>query len=394
MNQRAFFRTGLSLVVVLMSLIAVQAEVGVTDMEIVIGTSLALDGHASYLGTQTLHGAMTYINHINDAGGVNGRKIRVISYDDAYEPAKCTENTNKLIDNDNVFALFCYVGTPTSVEILPIIKAKKVPLVGLFTGAEVLREPVIREVFNIRTSYYEETGGIVKHFWEDMGVRKIAVLYQNDAYGEAGLKGVELALSKFNSKPVAIATYERGSNAISEAMTTLRASDPEAVIIIGVYGPTSTFIRSAKWSGFNPYFHTVSFVGADQLAELLGVGRDSNGTIVTQCVPPPTSDVPGAVEYRNLLKKYYPDDTPNFVSFEGFINAKVLVSMLEKTGPALTRDAFIAAGESINVLDVGLGSAKITYGPDDHRGLDQVYYTVIIDGKYEIISDFKTIKKY
>lgn len=369
-------------------------ETGVTDTEIVIGTSLALEGHASFLGTQTFHGAMSYIQHINESGGVNGRTIRVVSYDDSYDPPKCVANTTKLITEDKVFALFCYVGTPTSVQAMPIVTENKVPLVGLFTGADALRNPVKREIFNIRSSYFDETGGIVKHFWEDMGLRKFAVFYQNDAFGQAGLKGVELALDKVNSKPVVTATYERGSDQVADALATIRGAEPEAVIIIGVYGPTATFIRSAKWSGFNPYFHTVSFVGAEQLAELLGVGRDSNGTIVTNCVPPPGSDLPTVMEYRELLQKYYPGDKPNFVSLEGFVNAKVLVSMLQNAGRDVTRDALIAAGEAMKDLDIGLGDAKLTFGPDDHQGLDAVYYTVIKDGKYETISDFTTLKKY
>ncbi len=367
-------------------------ETGVTDSEILIGSSLALEGHASYLGIQTLHGAMAYIKYVNENGGVNGRKISIISYNDGYDPPICVKNTRKLIEKDKVFALFCYVGTPTSVKIIPMVEKAKIPLVGLFTGAEALRTPVKHYIFNIRASYYDETGGIIQKFWEELGLRKIAVFYQDDAFGQAGLSGVKIALKKYGSKPVALGTYKRGTNDIAKALEAIRKAGPDGVVMIGVYGPCSNFIRSAKWSGFSPYFHNVSFVGAKELAHLLGVGRDSEGVIVTQVVPPPDSDFPVTNEYRGLLKKYFSGDDPNFVSLEGFINAKVLVKILEKTGKDLTRDKFIAAAETLS-YDPGIGS-EIKFSHDSHKGLNNIYFTMIKKGKYHIIKDWKSIKRY
>ncbi|MCP3930143.1 MAG: ABC transporter substrate-binding protein, partial [Bacteroidetes bacterium] len=167
----------------------VHAEVGITDTEIHIGSSLPLEGNLSYLGTQTMHGAMAYIKHINESGGIHNRTIKVTTYNDSYDPATCEKNTKTLINQDKVFALSSYVGTATSAKIVPVIEEAKVPLIGIFTGAEFLREPVKKYVFNIRSSYYEETAGIIDNFWNELGLRKIAVLYQNDAFGEAGLKG-------------------------------------------------------------------------------------------------------------------------------------------------------------------------------------------------------------
>lgn len=370
------------------------AEDGVKDNEIILGSSLALEGHSSFLGTQTLHGAMAYLNSINEKGGVNNRTIKIISYNDNYDPATCEENTRKLIEQDKVFALCNYVGTPTTLQALPLIKKAHIPLFGLFTGSEALRRPVIKEVFNVRSSYYQETQGIVTKLWDIFGVRKFAVFYQNDSYGQAGLKGVEIALQKLGSEPVVAASYERGTILITEALNTIRAALPEAIIMVGTYTPTANFVQSAKWSNFDPYFHSVSFVGAEQLALLIGAGRDSDGVIVTQVVPPPGSKIPALQEYRDLLQKYYPADKPNFVSLEGFINAKVLVAVLNKMGKSPSREGFIQAAESIKNLDVGLDHT-INFDPNNHQGSDAVYLTVIKNGEYQTISDddWKSMKK-
>ncbi len=248
-------------------------------------------------------------------------------------------------------------------------------------------------VFNIRSSYYKEAEGIIDHFWNDLGLREIEVFYQNDAFGKAGLKGVEMALEKYQSKPVALGSYERGSTVIAEALATIRSSSPEAVVMIGTYAPSSTFIMSAKWSGFNPYFHNLSVVGANKLIKNLGVGRDSQGVIVTQVVPPPESDIPGIKEYREYLKKYYPEDTPNFVSLEGFVNAKVLVEILRQAGPEITREGFIQAAESLKDFDTQCDS-KISYSPTDHRGIEKIYFTIFDKKKYSLIENWSEVKRY
>ena len=258
---------------------------GITDKEIIIGSSLALEGHAGYLGTQTLHGAMAYIHTINAAGGIYGRKIRVISYDDGYDPPRCVVNTQKLIVRDRVFALFCYVGTPTTVKIIPLVEEARIPLVGMFTGANALREPLSRYLINVRASYYQETGAAVRYLVETLNLRKIAVFYQYDAYGFDGLRGTELALKHHGLVPVATGSYVRGTLQVQEGLDKIEAADAQAVVMIGTYDPCALFIRLAKARGFNPVFYNVSFVGADELTRRLG--KDAEGVIVTQVVPPP-----------------------------------------------------------------------------------------------------------
>jgi ABC-type branched-subunit amino acid transport system substrate-binding protein len=352
---------------------------------------LALEGHASYLGRQTLHGAMSYLNHVNEQGGIHGRMIKVIAYDDGYDPPRCLENTQKLIVSDNVFALFCYVGTPTAVKIIPLIQDASIPLVGMFTGANALREPLNRYLINVRASYYQETGAAVNYLVKGRGIQKVAVFYQYDAYGFDGLKGTELALKQYGLVPVSKGTYIRGTLDIEEGLNKIIDSGAQAVVMIGTYDPCAEFIKRAKSKGFEPVFYNVSFVGADELARRLGEAGE--GVIVSQVVPPPelpeTKDqLWGAREYAALLKHYYPEDEPNFVGLEGYINARVLVEGLHRAGRDLNREQFINAIESIQNYDLGIANT-LSFSPSDHQGLEQVYFTQILNGKFVLISEQK-----
>ena len=360
---------------------------GVTSSQILFGSSLALGGHASYLGTQTLHGALSYINHVNEQGGIHGRKIKVIAHDDGYDPPRCVANTLRLIEEDKVFGLFCYVGTPTSVEIISVVEKAKIPLLGLFTGARVLREPLKRYILNVRASYYEETAAAVRQFVEVLDLRKVAVFYQNDAYGLDGLTGARLALKKYGLTPVATGSYVRGTLKVEDGLNEIMASGAEAVVMIGTYDPCAKFIRLAREKGFNPIFHNVSFVGGDELARKLG--KHGDGVLITQVVPPPEERilVPAAKDYARLLKRYFPADVPNFVGFEGFINARILVEGLRRAGRDVTREEFIDAIESLERYFVGIG-AEVNFGPEDHQGLDQVYFTRIKNGKLILLTDW------
>jgi len=219
----------------------------------------------------------------------------------------------------------------------------------------------------------------------------MAVFYQDDAYGLDGLKGAELALKKYALKPVATGSYNRGTLNVGDGLDKIMASGAEAVVMIGTYDPCAKFIRLAMEKGFDPILHNVSFVGADELARKLG--RYGEGVLITQVVPPPEERilVPAAKDYASLLAKYYPDDVPNFVGFEGFINAKILVEGLRRSGRYITRERFIDAIESLKNYFVGIG-ASVNFGPQDHQGLDQVYFTKIKRGKLVLITDYKEMK--
>lgn len=371
------------------SQLSADLQTGITDDEIVIGSSLALGGHAGYLGTQTLHGAMAYLQHVNASGGVNGRRIRLVAYDDGYDPPHCLVNTQRLLIQDRVFSLFCYVGTPTTVRVLPLIEEARIPLVGMFTGANALREPLNRYLINVRASYYQETAAAVGYLVERLGIRDIAVFYQYDAYGFDGLRGAELALKKFGLVPVSTGSYVRGTLDVEEGLDRIRTTDARSVVMIGTYEPCAKFIRMAKSSGYHPVFYNVSFVGADALARLLG--PQGEGVIVSQVVPPPEylgaeKRLWGVKEYVDLLAAYFPDDRPNFVGLEGYINARVLVEGLDRAGRNLNRESFITAIESIRDYDLGIANS-LFFSPTDHQGLERVYFTRIKEGRFVLIED-------
>lgn len=356
---------------------------GVSASEIVIGSSLALGGHAGYLGTQTIQGALAYILHINETGGIHGRKIRLINYDDGYDPPKCLFNTQKLIVEDRAFALFCYVGTPTAVRIIPLVTDAGIPLVGMFTGASRLRSPVNRYLFNIRASYYQEIEAAVDLMVNTRHISRIAVFYQYDEFGFDGLRGTELALKKYNLKPIAKGSYIRGTLDLDDGLNAIADSGAEAVVMIGTYNACAGFIAKTRKSNFSPLLYTVSFVGSEELARLLG--DSGEGVIITQVVPPPGTDMPanslpGVARYSQMLKTYFPESTPNVVGLEGFFNAVVLVEGLKRAGKELTREKFISALETITDFDIGIANA-LSFSPIDHQGLDKVYFTTIRNGE-------------
>jgi ABC-type branched-subunit amino acid transport system substrate-binding protein len=333
---------------------------------------------------------MCYINDANARGGVHGRKIRVVAYDDGYDPPMCLVNTQRLIIEDQVFALFCYVGTPTTVKIIPMVEEAQIPLVGMFTGANALRDPFNRYIINVRASYYQETEAAVRHLVRDLGIERIAVFYQYDAYGFDGLTGTELALKKYDLAPVARGTYVRGTLDIEEGLRKIADSGAEAVVMIGTYDPCARFIQKAVARGYDPIFYTVSFVGADELARHFSKQGDEI-ILMSQVVPPPEGPqtrrlLGSAAEYVQLMARDYPEDRPNFVGLEGYINARVLVEGLRRAGPQLTRTGFIQAIESMHQYSLG-GDTNISFSPTDHQGMERVYFTILKNGRFVLISD-------
>ncbi|MFT5151389.1 MAG: branched-chain amino acid transport system substrate-binding protein [Planctomycetota bacterium] len=353
---------------------------GVTEHEILLGNSSALSGHASFLGTQYTRGGMAYIREINASGGIHGRTIRLLSYDDQYDPAKTLANTERLISEDDVFMLFGYVGTPTSVTLLPIIHETKIPALGFLTGAEALRTPFQPNIFHIRASYFAEAEGAISYFVDTLGFKKIAVMYQDDAFGLAVLQGVQLALGRRNLEVFTTGTHERGGQDVERAVEDLGKSGAEAVVTVGTSGALARFIWLCEDSGFRPYFHTVSFVGSEafahELREVQGIAPEScERIVVTQVVPSPLStNLPMVEEYRQLSAKYFPQDSPNYVALEGFVNAIVLVEALRLAGPDLTRDGLVDALQGMQDFDVGIGKT-ISYNTLDRKGLSNIYYS-------------------
>src|SRR5947208_2720717 len=264
---------------------AASAENGVTADTIVFGQAAVLTGPAAALGQGMKTGMNAAFDEINKKGGVHGRKLKLISADDGYEPEKSIVATKKLIEEDKVFALIGPVGTPTSAAAQPIATAAKVPFIGAFTGAGFLRDPKLENVINVRASYGAETEAWIKHLTEDLKVKKIAIFYQDDAFGRAGLDGVKAAMQKRGMELAAEATFERNTVAVKSAVLSLKRAEPEAVVMVGTYKPCAEFIKLSRKVGFAPAFVNISFVGAIALAKELG--PDGSGVIVSQVVPFP-----------------------------------------------------------------------------------------------------------
>ena len=345
---------------------------GVTPDKILLGQSVALTGPAAELGIQMRNGAKTYFDHVNAQGGVHGRKIELLTLDDGYEPARTGPNTKKLIEEHKVFALFGYVGTPTSAAALPIFTEAKVPFFGPFTGAELLRQPFNRYIFNVRASYYDETDKIVEQV-VSTGGKNIAVFYQNDAYGQAGLKGVEIAMSKRNMRIAATGTVERNTIDVGAAVKAINAVTPDAVVMVSAYKSCAEFIRQMKKAGSTTTFYNVSFVGSKALADELG--KEGPGVAISQVVPFPWSpSVPVIKEYQQLSAKAGLKDY-NFSAVEGFVAAKLFVEGLKRTGRDLNREKFIDALERMGEVDIGGFYAG--FSPKSHSASKFVDLTII-----------------
>ncbi|NNK84734.1 MAG: ABC transporter substrate-binding protein [Desulfobacterales bacterium] len=367
-----------------------MAEDGVTENKIIIGQSCALKGPAKALGQGVRDGALAYFNHVNAKGGINGKIIQLVTLDDGYEPKACVTNTNLLIEKDRVFLLFGYVGTPTSKAVFDIIRKTKVPFFAPFTGAEFLRNPVTKGIYNIRASYFQETEAMVDILLENQK-KHISVFYQGDSFGEAGLKGVKIALQKRGMKILSKASYERNTLDVENTVSEIAISNPDAVIMIGAYKPCAKFIHLMREKTTSrPIFLNLSFVGADALAEtLLNKGL---GVVVSQVVPYPFDKrIPVVAEYHQMTQKYMTESKISFMGMEGFIAAKALCRVLQKMNH-FTRPEFMRKADSMNE---NLGGFKVHFTPKNHQGSDLVHFTQIgPGGSISNIDNLNQLYKY
>lgn len=360
---------------------AALADNGVSDTEIKLGMANAQTGPAAGLGQGFRTGAEAWFSKVNAGGGVLGRKIVLVVEDDGYEPNRTVDATLKLIEEAKVFSLFGYVGTPTSNAALPILKETKTPLVGLFTGAVSLREPVTPEVINIRAGYFDEAEKLVDAFIRDKAAKKIAVFYQDDGFGQAVLAGVEKALKKRGSDVAAKATFPRNTIAVKTGLAAMLAAQPDVVVMVGPYTPIAEFVKQARAEGLKARLATVSFVGTENLVELAGAA--GNGVVVSQVVPSP-GDSSVAVVKECAEAVTAKGGKLNYVSLEGCISAKAMTLALEKAGKGLTQAGLIQAFESMK--DVNLGGLSLSLSAGSHQASSTVFLTQIKDGRAQPIS--------
>jgi branched-chain amino acid transport system substrate-binding protein len=351
---------------------------GQGSAKIVLGQSAAFSGPASALGDQFRKGAILLFDKVNARGGVAGRQIELQSLDDGYEPDRCKANTEKLV-KDGVFALFGYIGTPTSLAALPVATQARVPFIAPFTGAQALREPFNRYAFHVRASYFDETAEIVKQTTA-VGIRRIGVFYQNDSYGKAGLDGVVRALQPLGLAPAGLGTVERNTVDVDAAVKAILAAKPDAIVQISAYRSCAAFIRAARKAGFGGTFYNVSFVGTQALAQELG--PEARGVVISQVMPFPFT--PGnllAGEYLAAGKAAAGDKfEPGYGSMEGYVAAKTLVEGLKRAGNNPTPESLITGLESLR--DFNLGGFFVDFSAQKHTASRFVDLTILsADGR-------------
>ena len=374
-----------------LSIAPLRAEDGVFKDKILFGQVAALNGPAQALGQGMREGILAAFEEINRAGGVNGRKLELKSIDDSYEPEKTIEATTKAIKEDRVFALLGAVGTPTSKAGQPIATAAKVPFIGPFTGAEFLRNPFNRYVVNIRSSYFQETEAWIEHLTNDLGITRIAILYQDDAFGLAGLAGVKKAMAKRNMSLVGEGTFKRNTTAIKSALLEIMKGQPQAVVTVGPYKPIAEFIKLARQLKVDAAFVAISFVGSDSLAQELG--NQGAGVIVSQVVPfPGDNSLPVVTSYQAALAAVNPNSKPGFVSIEGYLVGQLVVEALKRIQGDPTREAFL---DAIETGTFKLGGVNLTFSATQNQGSNQVYFTVLqADGSFKPVTKLvKTVAK-
>ncbi|MCP3476256.1 ABC transporter substrate-binding protein [Bradyrhizobium sp. CCGUVB1N3] len=338
---------------------AASEESGVSTDAILFGQAAALEGPSSALGQRMRQGIVAAFTEINAKGGVHGRKLQLISRDDGYDPDRSVAQTLRLIDEDKVFALIGAVGTPTAMATIPITSLRNVPFIGPFTGAEFLRDLELSNVVNIRASYGAEAEAWIRHLTEDRKFSRIGIFYQDDAFGRDGLVGVKRALAKRGLELAAEGTFERNTKAVASAWRMLRRAEPEAIVMVGTYGPCAEFIKLVHRSGFNPTFVNISFVGANALAKELG--PEGEGVIVSQVVPFPWDASQKLVaDYQAAQTAFDPTLTPDFVSLEGYISARLAAAALEKAGPNPTRARLLRVVNDVGRFEIS--GSSITVG--------------------------------
>lgn len=386
--------------------------------EIKIGMSAAFSGPTRGLGIELYRGSMAYLSHVNENGGVFGHTISILAYDDGYNPAPTIRNTIRLVEEDDVFLLFDYVGTPTVTRMLPLLKKyssrRHLLLFFPFSGAQPQREyPYGQYVFNLRASYRQEVEALVDYL-VSIGRTRIGVFYQIDAYGRSGWEGVQRSLAKHNLRMVGEATYYRGTTydtRMSEQVKILRSCSPDAIIAVGAYEACAAFIRDARDAGLNVPIANVSFADSENQLKLLGAtgqaaGRDYTRNLINCQVVPSyeETDLPAVAQYRELMDKYNvtppknlmgEDYTPRKyspVSLEGFLNAKMLVEILKRLGPNPKGASIERTVEGIKDYDLGI-NVPVNFGPDRHQGLDVVFLTTVDSGRLVPIPASKTREK-
>jgi ABC-type branched-subunit amino acid transport system substrate-binding protein len=322
-------------------------------------------------------GGQAYFDDVNAKGGIYGRKIRLVIKDDSYKPDQTLSLTRELLAAEKPLALFGFVGTGNVLSLIKnrVLEDAGIPLLAPYTGAQDVREPMNPYIFHIRASYTDETARMVEHL-HSIGLRRFAVMYQDDPFGKSGLAGAELALDKLGLKAVAKGGYDRTKpEEVDAAVAAIGPAKPDAIIMVSVNRASAAFIRKIRAQGSKARLFSISVVNFKELLKNAGE-ENARGIGISQVMPYPYSiRVPVAQEFQMLMKKYQPEKVVSYASMESFIAAKILVEAIRRCGADPTRPKLIAQLEKMNSYDVG--GFKIGFSPDNHVGSKFVEVTVI-----------------
>jgi ABC-type branched-subunit amino acid transport system substrate-binding protein len=373
MDRRIDWRLLAAAALLLVAVAARAQAPGVSASQILIGQSAPLTGSNAELGNDILNGALAYFRKVNEAGGVHGRKLEIVSLDDVNQVARAEANTAKLVEETRVFALFGYASATLSRPALPIVEKHGVPFLAPFTGADPMRV-FNRHVYNMRASYADELEKIVEHF-VPLGVKRFSIVYYDDVVGRENFTAVERALKKRALEPVSKAALkDRANPDIDTAVKAIAQGSPDVVILTTLYKASADMVKRARAAGVYAQVASTSFPGASPLAKELG--RDGAGVIVATVVPPPTKrslrivqEYQAAIEHETGRKNY------SFTSLEAYIGAKVMVEAIRRAGPRLTREAFMRELDALRDFDTG--GYIVGFSPSNHNGSSFVELTVI-----------------
>lgn len=349
-----------------------QAEPGVSESSITLGQSTTLSGPLGDLGQEVLKGAKVYFDALNAKGGIHGRSIQLRTKDDVYDAKKTLENVNAFITDDSVFALFGTFGTPNNEALIPVAQKAGLPILTPYTGAPSIRKPSIQGVFNLRASYADEMEELVKHL-TTLGIKKIGIAYQNNAFGKEALAAATDAMAKRKIKPVLSVSVENNASDAAAASEKLLATDPEA-LLLGIAGkPTIEFIKATNQRRKGAQMYALSVLATP--SNLRALGSDGTGVAISQVVPfPINSTLPIVREYQQAMTAAGHTEYSH-LSLEGYIDAKVAAEGLRRAGRSPTRSGLVSALDAMRHYNVG--GMEVSFGNGAASGSKFVELTLI-----------------